>query len=107
ANDGAPAAPPREQAMHPGRIFTLGERVLTEQPLNRMIDQDHLDVGLDHQRANERPGASHVEVLRAGAGVPAGGLVRVEEADVDVASRLVADVGAQVPTVLSADVPDV
>jgi hypothetical protein len=97
---------PRNAAKHTGQplaIFAVRERVLLQERLDRVIDQDQVDVGLGDQRAHEGPVARQVEVLGGAARVPAPAVV-VKVGDVHVAARLVRDVRARGPAVLAADV---
>ena len=63
------------------------------------IHQDHLYIGFSNQRANEYPRASQIEVSRGSALVPAC-LVRIEIADIDVSTGLMAPVWTQPATAL-------
>jgi hypothetical protein len=96
-----------EQPVHPRLVFANLQRVPADQRLERMVDQNQLDIRFRDERAHECPGAWQVEVVCAGARVPACALVRVEVADVDVSPRLVAQVRRQVPALFRADVADV
>ena len=59
-------AEPTEDVVEPVAILALLERVGVQQPLERAVEEDALDVGLGEQRPQERPGARQVQIaLRA------------------------------------------
>jgi len=95
-----------EERIDPRAVFSDGERIGVQEKLEAPIDEEHLDVRLRDERANERPRARQIEVRRVGGGVPSVALRQVVT-DVDVASRLVAHVRREVAAEVRADVADV
>src|SRR5690606_13126447 len=95
-----------EDGREPRGIFALAHGVASERVRQAAIDQDHLHIGFSDQRTNEGPRASQVQVRGCGALVPTS-VVRIEVADVDVPSRLMALVRTQPPASFGTEVSHV
>src|SRR5690606_29510742 len=95
-----------EQLREPALFEALLPRILDQQRLHVPGDEHVLDVALRQEPHQERPGTGPIQVLRGRGGVPAG-TVLIVVAEIDVPAGLMAPVGPQPASALSADVPDV